>query len=335
MGNHVGKRDQSAEKAIKMSQCLAQQPSSIRTTPRNGLWLCICEGGVAGKKQPETKVEEVEETENKGSPEVARLPKQSSEDNEVFGEADVNQNNGTSTKSTAVTDSKGTADSKNAWKEANPADTVGRPHLIRLFSRDAPGREDNTFKDRPSESDELQTIQEDSAATSENSDLMASQKRSSFRHGSKMATASTIDHARHGSPRHRDSGLLDSLGRFFGGEKQVPRRGSGKDIHAARASHVGSMPQRSQHGRPGDDNPVVHFFKNIVSPRTPPPVQAKGGEGHKPGYGGSGKFSEHKSAYKGHKGSYHDGQGTLSKIFKLGGSGSRPGSRSGSPVARR
>ncbi|XP_074800839.1 myelin basic protein isoform X3 [Natator depressus] len=262
------------------------------------------------------------------------------------GEADVNQNNGTSTKSTAVTDSKGTADSKNAWKEANPADTVGRPHLIRLFSRDAPGREDNTFKDRPSESDELQTIQEDSAATSENSDLMASQKRSSFRHGSKMATASTIDHARHGSPRHRDSGLLDSLGRFFGGEKQVPRRGSGKDIHAARASHVGSMPQRSQHGRPGDDNPVVHFFKNIVSPRTPPPVQAKGrglslarfswgGEGHKPGYGGSGKFSEHKSAYKGHKGSYHDGQGTLSKIFKLGGSGSRPGSRSGSPVARR
>ncbi|XP_067393625.1 myelin basic protein isoform X2 [Emydura macquarii macquarii] len=297
MGNHVGKRDQSAEKPVKET--------------------------------------EVEEAENKASPKPSRLAQQSSEDNEVFGEADVNQNNGTSTKSTAVTDSKGTADSKNAWKEANPADMVGRPHLIRLFSRDAPGREDNTFKDRPSESDELQTIQEDSATASENSDLMASQKRSSFRHGSKMATASTIDHARHGSPRHRDSGLLDSLGRFFGGEKQVPRRGSGKDIYAARASHVGSMPQRSQHGRPGDDNPVVHFFKNIVSPRTPPPVQAKGGEGHKPGYGASGKFSEHKSAYKGHKGSYHDGQGTLSKIFKLGGSGSRPGSRSGSPVARR
>lgn len=144
------------------------------------------------------------------------------------GEADVNQNNGTSTKSPAVTDSKGTADPKNAWPEANPADTTGRPHLIRLFSRDAPGREDNTFKDRPSESDELQTIEEDSAAASENSDLMASQKRSSFRHGSKMASASTTDHARHGSPRHRDSGLLDSLGRFFGGERHVPRRGSGK-----------------------------------------------------------------------------------------------------------
>lgn len=191
MGNHVGKREHSADKSTKNA---------------------------------ETKVEEAA----KESPKAARLTQQSSEDNEVFGEADVNQNNGTSTKSPAVTDPKGTADPKNAWPEANPADTTGRPHLIRLFSRDAPGREDNTFKDRPSESDELQTIQEDTAAASENSDLMASQKRSSFRHGSKMASASTTDHARHGSPRHRDSGLLDSLGRFFGGERHVPRRGSGK-----------------------------------------------------------------------------------------------------------
>uniref|UniRef100_A0A8V0XVV1 Myelin basic protein n=1 Tax=Gallus gallus TaxID=9031 RepID=A0A8V0XVV1_CHICK len=184
--------------------------------------LACCE--TISVENAETKVEEVA----KESPKAARLTQQSSEDNEVFGEADVNQNNGTSTKSPAVTDSKGTADPKNAWPQAHPADTAGRPHLIRLFSRDAPGREDNTFKDRPSESDELQTIQEDSAAASENSDLMASQKRSSFRHGSKMASASTTDHARHGSPRHRDSGLLDSLGRFFGGDRHVPRRGFGK-----------------------------------------------------------------------------------------------------------
>ncbi|XP_025021259.1 myelin basic protein [Python bivittatus] len=164
---------------------------------------------------------------------------------------------------------------------------------------------------------------------------MASQKRSSFRHGSKLATASTIDHARHGSPRrYREPSLLDSLGRFFGGDKHYPRRG--KDYHhAARVSHVSSLPHpRSQHGRYVDDNPVVHFFKNIVSPRTTPPLQAKGGETHKPGYG-SGKFYEHKYAHKGHKGYHHDGQGTLSKLFKLGSSGSRPGSRSGSPVARR
>ncbi|XP_053100414.1 myelin basic protein isoform X2 [Hemicordylus capensis] len=302
MGNHVGKRDLGAEKV----------------------------------KNTEAKVEEAED---KVDPKAVRLTQEPSEDNEVFGEADVNQNNGTSTKSTAVTDSKGTVGPKNAWKEANPADTTGRPHLVRLFSRDAPGREDNTFKDRPSESDELQTIQEDSATASENSDLMASQKRSSFRHGSKLASASVIDHARHGSPRrYREPGLLDSLGRFFGGDKHVPRRG--KDYHhAARASHVSSLPHpRSQHGRYVEDNPVLHFFKNIVSPRTPPPMQAKGGETHKSGYGrsgyGSGKFYEHKYAHKGHKG-YHDGQGTLSKIFRLGGSGSRPGSRSGSPIARR
>uniref|UniRef100_A0A8D0BH97 Myelin basic protein n=1 Tax=Salvator merianae TaxID=96440 RepID=A0A8D0BH97_SALMN len=298
MGNHVGKRDQSTEKV----------------------------------KNAESKTEG---TENKGSPKVSQLRQEPSEDNEVFGEADVNQNNGTSAKSTAVTDSKGTADPKNAWKEANPADLTGRPHLVRLFSRDAPGREDNTFKDRPSESDELQTIQEDSAAASENSDLMASQKRSSFRHGSKLATASTIDHARHGSPRrYREPSLLDSLGRFFGGDRHVPRRG--KDYHhAARASHVSSLPHpRYQHGRYVDENPVVHFFRTIVSPRSTPPLQAKGGETHKPGYG-SGKFYEHKYAHKGHKGYHHDGQGTLSKIFKLGGSGSRPGSRSGSPIARR
>ncbi|XP_072854835.2 myelin basic protein isoform X2 [Pogona vitticeps] len=355
MGNNAGKRDQSTEKV----------------------------------KNPEAKVEG---SENKTSSKAVQLTQEPSEDNEVFGEADVNQNNGTSTKSTAVTDSKGTVDPKNAWKEANPADTTGRPHLVRLFSRDAPGREDNTFKDRPSESDELQTIQEDSAAASENSDLMASQKRSSFRHGSKLATASTIDHARHGSPRrYREPGLLDSLGRFFGGDRHVPRRGkylrsaphityeghestlrtstgvgrwefssytefsirrNGKVAksqdyhHAARASHVSSLPHpRSQHGRYVDDNPVVHFFKSIVSPRTTPPLQAKGrgssfsrfswgGETHKPAYG-SGKYYEHKYAHKGHKGYYHDGQGTLSKIFRLGSSGSRPGSRSGSPIARR
>lgn len=45
-------------------------------------------------------------------------------------------------------------------------------------------------------------------------------------------------------------------------------------------------------------------------------LSLQGGETHKPGYG-SGKFYEHKSAHKGHKGSYHEGQGTLSRIFKL------------------
>ncbi|XP_024903859.1 myelin basic protein isoform X3 [Pteropus alecto] len=134
---------------------------------------------------------------------------------------------------------------------------------------------------------------------------MAAQKRPSQRHGSKyLASASTMDHARHAFlPRHRDSGILDSLGRFFGGDRGVPKRGSGKvpwlkqgrsplppharsqpglcnmykdTHHAVRTTHYGSLPQKAQHGRAQDENPVVHFFKSIVTPRTPPPSQGKG-----------------------------------------------------------
>ncbi|XP_009191199.1 myelin basic protein isoform X5 [Papio anubis] len=303
-------------------------------------------GNHAGKRELNTEKASTNGETNRGEPEkktnLGELSRTTSEDNEVFGEADANQNNGTSSQDTAVTDSKRTADPKNAWQDAHPADPGSRPHLIRLFSRDAPGREDNTFKDRPSESDELQTIQEDSAATSESLDVMASQKRPSQRHGSKyLATASTMDHARHGFlPRHRDTGILDSIGRFFGGDRGVPKRGSGKDSHhAARTAHYGSLPQKS-HGRTQDENPVVHFFKNIVTPRTPPPSQGKGrglslsrfswgAEGQKPGFGYGGRASDYKSAHKGFKGV--DAQGTLSRIFKLGGRDSR----SGSPMARR
>ncbi|XP_058503065.1 myelin basic protein b [Solea solea] len=91
---------------------------------------------------------------------------------EVFGlgEADANQNNGCVSNKPAVTDSTGAEGPHQAWTLASTADpdaATPRPHLARLFSRDAPGREDNTFKERPSESDELQTIQEHSGAASE------------------------------------------------------------------------------------------------------------------------------------------------------------------------
>nr|KAF6423008.1 myelin basic protein [Rousettus aegyptiacus] len=172
---------------------------------------------------------------------------------------------------------------------------------------------------------------------------MAAQKRPSQRHGSKyLASASTMDHARHGFlPRHRDSGFLDSLGRFFGGDRGVPKRGSGKDTHhAVRTTHYGSLPQKAQHGRAQDENPVVHFFKSIVTPRTPPPSQGKGrglslsrfswgAEGQKPGFGYGARASDYKPAHKGLKG--RDAQSALSRIFRLG---ARDG-RSGSPMARR
>ncbi|XP_071064695.1 myelin basic protein isoform X2 [Dasypus novemcinctus] len=308
MGNHVGKRELNAEKA---------------------------------SKDGETHRGESERLRNPGG-----FSQETPEDNEVFGEADVRGNNGASPARAAVTDSRRPARPEDAWRGPSPADPGGRPHLVRLFSRDAPGREDNTFKERPSESDELQTIQEDSAAPSAPPDAMASQKRPSQRHGAKyLATASTADHARHGFlPRARDSsaGILDSLGRFFSSDRGVPKRGSGKDAHhAARAAHYGSLPQKPAHGRPQDENPVVHFFKNIVTPRTPPPSQGKGrglslsrfswgAEGQKPGFGYAGRASDYKSAHKGLKGA-HEAQGALARIFKLGGRDSR----SGSPMARR
>lgn len=90
-----------------------------------------------------------------------------------LSEADANQNNGGVSQKPAVTDSTGAEGPRQPWSPANTADpdeATPRPHLARLFSRDAPGREDNTFKERPSESDELQTIQEHSGAASENPD---------------------------------------------------------------------------------------------------------------------------------------------------------------------
>uniref|UniRef100_A0A8C5XUG9 Myelin basic protein n=1 Tax=Microcebus murinus TaxID=30608 RepID=A0A8C5XUG9_MICMU len=247
-------------------------------------------GNHVGKREPHTEKAGADAETSRGESEKRRnlseLSQAASEDSDVFGEADASPNNGASSGDTAVTDSKRTADPKNAWQDARPADPGSRPHLVRLFSRDAPGREDNTFKDRPSESDELQTIQEDSAAAPEGLDVMASQKRPSQRHGSKyLATASTADHARHGFlPRRRDTGILDSIGRFFSSDRAAPKRGSGKDSHhAARTTHYGSLPQKSQHGRAQEENPVIHFFKNIVTPRTPPPSQGKGGRDSRSG----------------------------------------------------
>ncbi|XP_076837445.1 myelin basic protein-like [Brachyhypopomus gauderio] len=89
---------------------------------------------------------------------------------DVFGlnEPDVNQNKDRSSKSTGTAAST----SLHSKDQANPADPASepRPHLARLFSRDAPGREDNTFKDRPSESDELHTIAEAGTGADDASD---------------------------------------------------------------------------------------------------------------------------------------------------------------------
>ncbi|XP_077383278.1 myelin basic protein-like [Festucalex cinctus] len=113
------------------------------------------------------------ETRDERGPAATTAAEEPETQDEVFGtgETDANQNNGCISEKPAVTDSTGAEGPRSAWTSASTADadaaTPPRPHLARLFSRDAPGREDNTFKDRPSESDELQTIQEHSGAASE------------------------------------------------------------------------------------------------------------------------------------------------------------------------
>uniref|UniRef100_A0A087YMG9 Myelin basic protein n=1 Tax=Poecilia formosa TaxID=48698 RepID=A0A087YMG9_POEFO len=138
-------------------------------------------------------------------------------------EADAKQNNGCISEKPAVTDSTGAEGPRQPWSPASTADpdaATPRPHLVRLFSRDAPGREDNTFKERPSESDELQTIQEHSGAASEcGSDSTNTNKPSSA--STTMASASSSAQAAFGlGRRKKNPGLLDQIGKFFGGDKK-------------------------------------------------------------------------------------------------------------------
>uniref|UniRef100_A0A671LZH8 Myelin basic protein n=1 Tax=Sinocyclocheilus anshuiensis TaxID=1608454 RepID=A0A671LZH8_9TELE len=77
-----------------------------------------------------------------------------------------------------------------------------------------------------------------------------------------MATASTSGQSPFGLGRKKRSpGLLDQIGRFFGGDKKRKGKGSFR-------GHLSSSPQRPQHSstrRRGDANPVVHFFRSFVS----------------------------------------------------------------------
>ncbi|XP_029115639.1 myelin basic protein isoform X1 [Scleropages formosus] len=128
-----------------------------------------------------------------------------------------------------------------------------------------------------------------------------------------MATASTSGQAPFGlGKRKKNPGLLDQLGRFFGGDRRRKGKGSFR-------GSLTSSPQRPLQASPhrrGDENAVVHFFRTMVSP--PPPKSRWRGLASKLGR------AEQKSTQAGRA----DGQGTLSRIFKMG------GSRSGSPAKR-
>ncbi|XP_030645069.1 myelin basic protein [Chanos chanos] len=81
-----------------------------------------------------------------------------------------------------------------------------------------------------------------------------------------MASASTSGQNPFGlGRRKRAPGILDQIGKFFGGDKK--RRGKGSF-----RGHLASSPQKPLHSstrRRGDDNAVVHFFRSFVSSPRP------------------------------------------------------------------
>ncbi|KAM6968020.1 myelin basic protein-like isoform 4-T4 [Aplochiton taeniatus] len=110
-----------------------------------------------------------------------------------------------------------------------------------------------------------------------------------------MASASSSAQAAFGLGRKKKApGIMDQIGKFFGGDKKKKSKGS------FRGALSSPSQKPSAAARKGGENAVVTFFRTMVSP-TPP------------------KSRKSQSA-KAKKASPGDGQGTLSKIFKMSGS---------------
>ncbi|XP_061521466.1 myelin basic protein-like isoform X4 [Phycodurus eques] len=73
-----------------------------------------------------------------------------------------------------------------------------------------------------------------------------------------MATASTSGLGR----KKKNSGLMDSFSKIFGGDKKKRSKGSFR-------GHLASSPQQSSARRRTNENAVVQFFRSIVSSPRP------------------------------------------------------------------
>ncbi|KAM6968017.1 myelin basic protein-like isoform 1-T1 [Aplochiton taeniatus] len=123
-----------------------------------------------------------------------------------------------------------------------------------------------------------------------------------------MASASSSAQAAFGLGRKKKApGIMDQIGKFFGGDKKKKSKGS------FRGALSSPSQKPSAAARKGGENAVVTFFRTMVSP-TPPKsrwrrFQATLGLG-----------DQKSQSAKAKKASPGDGQGTLSKIFKMSGS---------------
>ncbi|XP_054639054.1 myelin basic protein-like isoform X4 [Dunckerocampus dactyliophorus] len=113
-----------------------------------------------------------------------------------------------------------------------------------------------------------------------------------------MASASSSAQAAFGlGRRKKNPGVLDQIGKFFGGDKKKKSKGSFRGALSPAPQKASATSPRKR----GPENAVVHFFRTIGDQKSQ-----------------SGKAK---------KSSGGDGKGTLTRIFKMG-------SRSSSPARR-
>ncbi|XP_058503071.1 myelin basic protein-like isoform X5 [Solea solea] len=111
-----------------------------------------------------------------------------------------------------------------------------------------------------------------------------------------MASASSSAQAAFGLGRRKKApGLLDQIGKFFGGDKKRKSKGSFRGLSPAPQKASATSPRKR-----GAENAVVHFFRTI---------------------------GDQKSQSKAKKASAGDGKGSLTRIFKMGSRSASPGKR--------
>ncbi|XP_053717322.1 myelin basic protein isoform X4 [Synchiropus splendidus] len=116
-----------------------------------------------------------------------------------------------------------------------------------------------------------------------------------------MATAGTSGQSSSGLGRKKKNpGVMDSLTKIFGGEKKKRSKGSFRGHHS-------TSPQQSSARRRTNENAVVQFFRSIVS--SPPPKSRVS----------SPRADGAKSPVRRRR-----EQSTLSRLFNLGETKSRP-----------
>ncbi|XP_043995485.1 myelin basic protein-like isoform X4 [Gambusia affinis] len=116
-----------------------------------------------------------------------------------------------------------------------------------------------------------------------------------------MATASTSGQSSFGLGKKKKSpGLMDQLSKLFGGEKKKRSKGSFR-------GHQAASPQQPSARRRTNENAVVHFFRSLVS--SPPPKSTASAS----------RTESTKSPVRRRR-----EQSTLSRIFNLGETKSRP-----------